>query len=129
MKILGVWPGNGLLNRYGREQVFSLVVQYGPRITMALALNSTITTSNEAISIELTLIDNKWAVTNPKLVISPKAKTFAPGNLRATADNPDYLSLVNYWIENKYTLRYSGGLVPDIYHILIKGQKCLSFFL
>jgi sedoheptulose-bisphosphatase len=31
-------------------------------------------------------------------------------------------ALVNYWIENKYTLRYSGGLVPDVYHILIKGQ-------
>ena len=52
--------------------------------------------------------------------------TFAPGNLRATADNNAYQALVNYWIENKYTLRYSGGLVPDVYHILIKGQGVLS---
>ena len=52
--------------------------------------------------------------------------TFAPGNLRATADNSAYRALVNYWIENKYTLRYSGGLVPDVYHILLKGQGVLS---
>ena len=52
--------------------------------------------------------------------------TFAPGNIRATADNSAYRALVNYWIENKYTLRYSGGLVPDVYHILLKGQGVLS---
>ena len=36
-------------------------------------------------------------------------------------------ALVDFWIENKYTLRYSGGLVPDVYHILAKGQvtNCL----
>ena len=29
-------------------------------------------------------------------------------------------------IANKYTLRYSGGLVPDVYHILLKGEGVLS---
>jgi sedoheptulose-bisphosphatase len=62
----------------------------------------------------------------PKFKISSKAKTFAPGNLRAIMDNPKYFELVNYWITNKYTLRYSGGLVPDVYHILIKGEGVLS---
>lgn len=37
--IMGIWPGNTLLNRSGREQVCSLVVQYGPKVTMALAFN------------------------------------------------------------------------------------------
>jgi sedoheptulose-bisphosphatase len=55
-----------------------------------------------------------------------KGKTFAPGNLRATADNERYRNLVNYWIDNKYTLRYSGGLVPDVYHILLKGEGVLA---
>lgn len=31
-------------------------------------------------------------------------------------------ALVDHWIQNKLTLRYSGGLVPDVYHILTKGQ-------
>jgi len=27
---------------------------------------------------------------------------------------PEYKELVNYWMENRYTLRYTGGLVPDV---------------
>ena len=41
-----------------------------------------------------------------RFVISPKCKTFAPGNLRATADNPAYKALVSYWVDQQYTLRY-----------------------
>jgi sedoheptulose-bisphosphatase len=72
------------------------------------------------------MMPDRWTVSIPKFTIAPKAKTFAPGNLRATFDNEKYKTLVNYWIENKYTLRYSGGLVPDVYHILIKGQGVLA---
>jgi sedoheptulose-bisphosphatase len=72
------------------------------------------------------MLPDKWMVSRSKFTVSSKAKTFAPGNLRATYDNEKYKSLVNYWIDNKYTLRYSGGLVPDIYHILIKGEGVLS---
>ena len=124
--IVGIWPGNGLLNRTGREQAASLVVQYGPRVTVALALNSASTASGEMHSLELSMRPDGWVVSIPKLTIAPKAKTFAPGNLRATADNPAYMRLVQYWIEQKFTLRYSGGLVPDVYHILIKGEGVLA---
>ena len=67
-----------------------------------------------------------WFISTPKFQINSIGKTFAPGNLRATADNSNYLDLVNYWINNKYTLRYSGGLVPDVNHILIKSEGVLS---
>ena len=72
------------------------------------------------------MMRSSWKVTIDRLRIAPAAKTFAPGNLRATQDNPKYGELVNYWITNKYTLRYSGGLVPDVYHIFVKGQGVLS---
>lgn len=124
--IIGVWPGNGLLNRTGREQVCSMVAQYGPRVTIALALNSSVTISGEPVSLELTMLPSQWHLSTESLVIRSTAKTFAPGNLRATSDNQSYQALVNYWISNKYTLRYSGGLVPDVYHILIKGEGVLS---
>ena len=62
----------------------------------------------------------RWIVSNKKFQIRRSCNTFAPGNLKATADNAEYKALVSYWIDNKYTLRYSGGLVPDVYHILIK---------
>ena len=37
-----------------------------------------------------------------------------------------YGRLVQHWIANQYTLRYSGGLVPDVYHVLIKGEGVLA---
>jgi len=124
--IFGIWEGAGFLNRKGSDQVASLVVQYGPRVTIALALNASVTVSGEAICSELTMFADEWQVTIPKISVKPTCKTFAPGNLRATADNAQYKALVDYWIEKKYTLRYSGGLVPDVYHILIKGGGVLS---
>jgi sedoheptulose-bisphosphatase len=75
---------------------------------------------------ELTMLPNEWIISKPKFNIATKGKTFAPGNLRATSDNSGYKSLISYWIDSKYTLRYSGGLVPDVYHILIKGEGILS---
>ena len=124
--IVGIWPGNGLLNRTGKEQVASFVCMYGPRVTIALALNGHSTVLGQPISMELTMLPNEWIISKPKFNISPKGKTFAPGNLRATSDNAGYKGLVTYWIDSKYTLRYSGGLVPDVYHILIKGEGVLS---
>jgi sedoheptulose-bisphosphatase len=124
--IMGIWPGNGLLNRSGREQSAALIAQYGPKVTIALAINCKNTINGEAVAMELTMLPTGWHVSVPQLSIAQKGKTFAPGNLRATADNEQYRKLVAYWIENKYTLRYSGGLVPDVYHILIKGQGVLA---
>lgn len=124
--IVGVWPGSTLLNRTGREQSCAFVCQYGPRVTIALALNGCVTADGAPTSMELTMHRDKWVVSVPKFAIAAKGKTFAPGNLRAAQDNPKYGALVQYWIENKYTLRYSGGLVPDVYHILIKKQGVLS---
>ena len=36
---------------------------------------------------------------------------FSPGNLRATFDNSAYEKLIAYYIGEKYTLRYTGGMV------------------
>lgn len=35
--------------------------------------------------------------------------------MRAAQDVPEYAGLIDYWMTNKYTLRYTGGLVPDIW--------------
>ncbi|CAN0388308.1 unnamed protein product [Ectocarpus fasciculatus] len=124
--IAGVWPGNGLLNRTGAEQLASIIALYGPRVTVALAFNNAATVSNERICCELTMLPHRWQLTTPQFNIREECKTFAPGNLRATSDHENYSTLVSYWMDNKYTLRYSGGLVPDVYHILHKGGGVLS---
>jgi sedoheptulose-bisphosphatase len=52
---------------------------------------------------------------------------FAPGNLRACGENKKYLELLDFWAENGYKLRYSGGMVPDIHQILVKGFGIFSY--
>ena len=44
------------------------------------------------------------------------------GNLRATQDNQGYAELFDYWQDNMYQLRYTGGMVPDVNQILVKGK-------
>lgn len=51
---------------------------------------------------------------------------FSPGNLRAVNENEEYDKVVSGWIKKGYTLRYTGGLVPDVGQIFIKGNGVLS---
>lgn len=65
--------------------------------------------------------DGDWVLTRGDVVIK-EAKVFAPANLRATADNAAYAALVQRWMQQRYTLRYTGGMVPDVHHILTKAR-------
>jgi len=117
--IFGIWPGTKLIGRTGREQVASAVSLYGPRTLLLIALPA----SKKVI--ELTLVRNRtsWEVSRDDVKIRPElGNVFAPGNLRATQDNPRYAQLLDYWMTNRYTLRYTGGMVPDVYHIFAKGK-------
>ncbi len=122
--IFGIWPGKGLLGRTGREQVSSVLTIYGPRVTLVIALPNA---KGGPRTVQLMLQhDHSWEVVHETLCVAPAGKVFAPGNLRATADNPAYKQLVDYWIAERYTLRYTGGLVPDVYHVLIKGKGIVT---
>mmetsp|Transcript_39112 Transcript_39112/g.76291 ORF Transcript_39112/g.76291 Transcript_39112/m.76291 type:complete len:375 (+) Transcript_39112:189-1313(+) len=121
--IFGVWPcldegppGDAdLLGRTGREQVASAVSMYGPRTTLLFAIAP-------SSVFEITLVDNgRWTLSRQDIKLAPSKKVFAPGNLRASNDNGQYRSLINHWIDSRYTLRYTGGMVPDVYHMLMKG--------
>ena len=48
------------------------------------------------------------------------SKNIAPANIKAAKDNAVYEQLVLQWISNGCKLRYSGGMVPDIHHIMAK---------
>ncbi len=55
-----------------------------------------------------------------------EGKMFSPGNLRATFDNPAYEKLIAYYIGEKYTLRYTGGMVRTMagFARLSCGPQC-----
>ena len=69
---------------------------------------------------ELTLLEGKWVLTKDEMTIPRNKKIFAPANLRASVENSAYHKLIIGWMTDQYTLRYSGGLVPDVYHIFAK---------
>jgi fructose-1,6-bisphosphatase len=126
--IFGIWPGKGVLNRTGREQVASAISVYGPRTTLCIALPAASTTTRKDIVLEVTLVNNRalWELSRDEITIKPDGKVFAPGNLRATNDNTKYNAMIQYWIQNRYTLRYTGGMVPDVYHIFAKSKGVFS---
>ncbi|WCJ19782.1 Fructose-1 6-bisphosphatase class 1 [Euphorbia peplus] len=114
--IFGVWPGDKLTGVTGRDQVAAAMGVYGPRTTYVLAIKGYPGTH------EFLLLDEgKWQHVKETTEIG-EGKLFSPGNLRATFDNPDYDKLINYYVKEKYTLRYTGGMVPDVNQIIVKEK-------
>eukprot|EP00951_Prasinocladus_malaysianus_P042488 scaffold516083_cov47-Prasinocladus_malaysianus.AAC.1 len=42
--------------------------------------------------------------------------------MRASKEVEGYKKLLDHYMDNKFTLRYTGGLVPDVYQQFTKGQ-------
>ena len=126
--IYGIWRGSTLLNKTGRSQVASAMAAYGPRTSIMIAIPSSSTGGKNDRVVEVTLTGEGkiWTLSRDDVKIKRTGKTFAPGNLRAGNDNTSYGKLIQYWIAARYTLRYSGAMVPDVWHILAKGGGVFS---
>lgn len=129
--IVGVWPkSTGLIGATGRDQVTSIVALYGPRTTVIVALDDgTYEFTYGCTPDGCQLTDGSfypWICSRKKIAIASDSKIFSPANLRAAQDVKGYKKLVDYYLENRYTLRYSGGLVPDIFQQFTKGQGVFS---
>mmetsp|Transcript_43790 Transcript_43790/g.76886 ORF Transcript_43790/g.76886 Transcript_43790/m.76886 type:complete len:397 (-) Transcript_43790:101-1291(-) len=116
--IIGVWPASkGILGSTGRDQVVSMVALYGPRTTVFITLDDGV--------YEFTYGANGvdgWLCSREKITISETSKIFSPANMRAAQEVEGYNKLIDHWMTNKYTLRYTGGLVPDICQQFTKGM-------
>jgi sedoheptulose-bisphosphatase len=125
--IVGVWPkSTGLIGATGRDQVTSLVAIYGPRTTVLVALDDgTYEFSYGCTPEGCQLPDGSWEpwiCSRNKIQIGADTKIFSPANLRAAQEVAGYKKLVDHYMTDRYTLRYSGGLVPDIYQQFTKTQ-------
>ncbi|PIA54408.1 hypothetical protein AQUCO_00900748v1 [Aquilegia coerulea] len=114
--IFGVWPGDKLTGVTGRDQVAAAMGIYGPRTTYVIALKD-IPGTHEFLLLD----EGKWQHVKDTTEIG-EGKMFSPGNLRATFDNPAYAKLIDYYVKEKYTLRYTGGMVPDVNQIIVKEK-------
>lgn len=117
--IFGVYEGDEFLGRTGDEQVASMFAVYGPRTTIVLTVKQG--------TCEFLFNGKEFVLAKHKLAVKEEATTFAPGNLRAAKFEKKYLALLNDWCEKQYTLRYSGGMVPDVNHIFIKEQGVFTY--
>lgn len=128
--MVGVWPkSTGLLGATGRDQVTSIIALYGPRTTVLVALDDGVyefsygcQPNGDRGETSDADVEDPWICSRHQITITPDCKIFSPANLRAAQDLPGYSELVNYYMTNRYTLRYSGGMVPDVYQQFTKKQ-------
>uniref|UniRef100_A0A7S2QUK9 Fructose-bisphosphatase n=1 Tax=Triparma pacifica TaxID=91992 RepID=A0A7S2QUK9_9STRA len=129
--MIGIWPkSTGLIGATGRDQVTSLVALYGPRTTVLVVLDDGVYEFTYGCTPEgCQLPDGSfapWICSRKNIEISEDCKIFAPANMRAAQELPGYKALLDHYMENKFTLRYSGGLVPDVYQQFTKNQGVFS---
>ncbi len=119
--IFGIWEGCELVGKKGKDLIASAYAIYGPRVELIVAIKG-----KGVFVFEMNDV-GEFMLTQRDLKLKDTSKYFAPGNLRATAVNPKYLTLVEKYIAEGRTLRYSGGMVPDLHHILKKGEGIFTY--
>ncbi|MBI5155647.1 fructose-1,6-bisphosphatase [Candidatus Peregrinibacteria bacterium] len=117
--IFGIYEGAQLIGRTPREQVAALYVIYGPRTLLVYSTGN---------SVHEFLLDDvgEFILIHEFLGIADVAKNYSPGNLRAIHENDGYKKLMETWLDEELTLRYSGCMAADIHHIISKGQGVFS---
>ncbi|TGJ80166.1 hypothetical protein E0Z10_g8606 [Xylaria hypoxylon] len=123
--ILGIWDGRSALHQDPRKQIAAVLGVYGPRTTAIIAV-CVPGREDAAVCIEVGITDATGSCdiirSDVRLAEGSKTRYFAPANLRAASEDARYMGLVTRYIAERYTLRYSGGLVPDVVHALVKGH-------
>jgi sedoheptulose-bisphosphatase len=124
--IIGIWDGTTALNQDPNQQVAAVLGVFGPRTTAIVALRvwgGAPECFEVAIEGHRDDYSIKMVRPNVRLQEPPfKTRYFAPANLRAAVEDENYSALITHFVSQKYTLRYSGGLVPDVVHALVKGH-------
>ena len=104
-------------NAFGSENmVAACYVVYGPRVEMVFAENKT----------KLYLLQAGEFEFVKEIRLNEKGKLNAPGG---TQQNwaPYHKEMVDSFFAEGYRLRYSGGMVPDLHQILLKGGGLFSY--
>lgn len=104
-------------NKFGTaHMIAACYVVYGPRVEMVFAENKT----------KLYLLQAGEFEFVKEIRLNEKGKLNAPGG---TQQNwaPYHKELVDSFFAEGYRLRYSGGMVPDLHQILLKGGGIFSY--
>lgn len=116
--IVGIYQGNNLLQP-GRTMVGAMYILYGPRVSMVYSVGKGVYKFTMNHLMEFTL-------TREHVQMKPSGDIYSPGGLRKkyTPENEAY---IRYLEDKGAKLRYSGGFVPDINQVLMKGKGIFMY--
>lgn len=101
---------------HSKNLVAAAYVLYGPRLEIVLAQKEVE---------HFRYCDNTWEKIG-NLRLGKKGKINAPGGTQANWESK-HKQMVDSLFSQGYRLRYSGGMVPDLHQILIKGGGLFSY--
>jgi len=116
--IVGIYRGDDVMQR-GRNMVAALYILYGPRATLVYSTGNGVHEFAMNSLMEYTLVQEN-------IQMQPSGTIYSPGGQR-NKYTPGVEKFVSSLEEKGSKLRYSGGFVPDINQVLIKGQGLFMY--
>jgi len=111
--IFGIYKGGYT----GRDLIASVYVVYGPRVELIVATDRVrmyrLSRQNEFVFLK-------------DIVLDEKGRLNAPGATQSCW-NLKHKKMIDEIFLDGYRLRYSGGMVPDLHQILLKGGGLFSY--
>lgn len=101
----------------GKNMVASCYVVYGPRVELVFAYEG---------EVKLYLLQAGEFEYVKEIHLNEKGKLNAPGGTQQNW-KPYHKQMVDGLFQEGYRLRYSGGMVPDLHQILLKGGGLFSY--
>ena len=116
--IVSVFKGCDLLQE-GRNQVAAIYILYGPRVSLVYSVGNGVYEFTMNHLMEYTL-------TRENVRMKPSGDIYSPGGLR-NKYSEGVEKYVRYLEAKGSKLRYSGGFVPDINQVLMKGKGLFMY--
>ncbi len=111
--IVSIYEGCDLLQT-GRNQAAAIYILYGPRTTLVYSVGKGVHEFGMNNLMEYTLL-------RENIQLEPEGNLYSPGGMR-NLYTPGVESFVSTLEKRGVKLRYSGGFVPDINQVLLKGK-------
>jgi len=118
--IVGIHKGPILSGKPGRESlVAAMYILYGPLTTLVYTANN---------GVHEFVLDpaGNFVLSQENIKMKDKGAIYSPGGLKKEW-LPDHARFIDSLEEDGYKLRYSGGFVPDINQVLMKGGGLFTY--
>lgn len=116
--IVSIFEGCNLLQK-GRNQVAAMYILYGPRVSLVYSVGKGVHEFTMNHLMEYTL-------SRENVVMQEEGNIYAPGGQR-NKYHEGTEKFVRYLEDKGSKLRYSGGFVPDINQVIMKGKGIFMY--